>query len=118
MRTIKLALVAAWLCMAESVPASAACVVLAGTADGFDKETAVSRAQLALDDYIKQYETENRLSAVTVKAMRAEPQPYWRGRVSENMMYHPDIVTEKSYTVCWQGVVSTYVCTSGAHVCW
>jgi hypothetical protein len=50
--------------------------------------------------------------------MRAEPQPYWRGRVSENMMYHPDIVTEKSYTVCLQGVVSTYVCTSGAQVCW
>src|SRR4029078_6326345 len=31
----------------------------------------------------------------TVSAMRAAPQPYWRGRVSENMMYHPDIVTEK-----------------------
>jgi len=93
-------------------------LVLAGTADGFDKETAVSRAQLALDDYIKQYKAENHLGAVTVKAMRAEPQPYWRGRVSENMMYHPDIVTEKSYTVCWQGVVSTYVCTSGAQVCW
>jgi len=118
LRTIKLALVAASLCMAESMPASAACVVLAGTADGFDKETAVSRAQLSLDDYIKQYKTENHLGAVTVKAMRAEPQPYWRGRVSENMMYHPDIVTEKSYTVCWQGVVSTYVCTSGAQVCW
>jgi hypothetical protein len=69
-------------------------------------------------DYIKQYKAENHLGAVTVKAMRAEPQPYWRGRVSENMMYHPDIVTEKSYTVCWQGVVSTYVCTSGAQVCW
>jgi hypothetical protein len=41
--------------MAQGAPASAACVVLAGTADGFDKETAVSRAQLALDDYIKQY---------------------------------------------------------------
>ena len=78
----------------------------------------VSRAQLALDDYIKQYKAENHLGAVTVSAMRAEPQPYWRGRVSENMMYHPDIVTEKSYTVCWQGVVSTYVCTSGAQVCW
>jgi len=34
------------------------------------------------------------------------------------MMYHPDIVNEKSYTVCWQGVVSTYVCTSGAQICW
>ena len=41
--------------MAQGAPASAACVVLAGTADGFDKETAVSRAQLALEDYIKQY---------------------------------------------------------------
>ena len=92
--------------MAQSVPASAACVVLAGTADGFDKDTAVSRAQLALDDYIKQYKAENHLGAVTVSAMRAAPQPYWRGRVSENMMYHPDIVTEKSYTVCWQGVIS------------
>jgi hypothetical protein len=36
--------------MAQCAPSSAACVVLAGTADGFDKETAVSRAQLALDD--------------------------------------------------------------------
>jgi len=104
--------------MAQGTPASAACVVLAGTADGFDKDTAVSRAQLALDDYIKQYKAENHLSAVTVSAMRAEPRPYWRGRVSENMMYHPDIVTEKSYTVCWQGVISTDVCTSGAQGCW
>jgi len=116
LRSIRLALVAAGLC--TGAPASAACVVLAGTADGFDKETAVSRAQRSLEDYIQQYKVENHLGAVTVSAMRAEPQPYWRGRVSENMMYHPDIVTEKSYTVCWQGVVSTYVCTSGAQVCW
>jgi hypothetical protein len=106
------------LCMIQGTPASAACVVLAGTADGFDKETAVSRAQRSLEDYIQQYKAENHLHEVTISAMRAEPQPYWRGRVSENMMYHPDIVTEKSYTVCWQGVVSTYVCTSGAQVCW
>ena len=112
------ALVVAGFCMAQSAPASAACVGLSGTADGFDKETAVSRAQLALDDYIRQYKAENHIDAITVSAMRAEPQPYWRGRVSENMMYHPDIVTAKSYTVCWQGVVSTYVCTSGAQVCW
>jgi hypothetical protein len=37
--------------------------------------------------------------------MRAEPQPYWRGRMSENMTYHTDIVTEKSYTICWQGAI-------------
>src|SRR5215471_6990616 len=100
---MRLALVAAGLSLAQGAPASAACVVLAGTADGFDKETAVSRAQLALDDYMKQYKAENHLGAVAISAMRAEPQPYWRGRVSENMMYRPDIVTDKSYTVCWQG---------------
>jgi len=71
-----LALVAVGLCMAA--PASAACVVPAGTADGFDKETAVSRAQRALDDHIQQYMAENHLEAITIGAMRAEPQPCWR----------------------------------------
>lgn len=118
MRGIRLTLVVAGLCLTQGTPASAGCALLAGTADGFDKETAVSRAQLALDDYINQYKAEKHLGAVTVTAMRAKPQPYWRGSVSENMMFHPDIVTAKSYTVCWQGVISTYVCTSGARVCW
>jgi hypothetical protein len=104
--------------IAQATAAPAACVGLAGTADGFNKETAVSRAQRALDDYINQYKAENNLGAVGIRAMRAEPQPYWRRRVSENMMYHPDIVTANSYTVCWQGVISFYVCTSGAQVCW
>jgi hypothetical protein len=45
---LAMALVASGLCMAQGAPAPEACVVLAGTADGFNKETAVSRAQLAL----------------------------------------------------------------------
>ena len=117
-RGLALALIAAGFCFALGAPSQAACVDLSDTADGFDKETAVSRAQLALDEYVKQYKAEKKLGAVTLSAMRAAPQPYWRGRVSENMMYHPDIVTEKSHTVCWQGVISTYVCTSGAKACW
>jgi hypothetical protein len=55
---------------------------------------------------------------LTVSAQRAEPQPYWRPYVSDNMYYHPDIVNATSYTICWQGVVSPYVCTSGAKICW
>ena len=43
-----LALLATGSCLAQGAPALSACVVLAGTADGFDKETAVRRAQLAL----------------------------------------------------------------------
>jgi hypothetical protein len=118
LRGITLALIAVGLCMAQGASASAACVGLAGTADGFDKETAVSRAQLALDDFVKQYKAQKHLDEVTVTPMRPKPEPYWRDSVSANMMFHPDIVTAKSYTVCWQGVVSTYVCTAGARVCW
>src|SRR5581483_8145484 len=53
-----LALIAAGFCLTLGAPAQAGCVVLSGTADGFDKQTAVSRAQLALADYIKQYKAE------------------------------------------------------------
>ena len=63
-----LALIAASLCLALGAPAQAGCVGLSGTADGFDKETAVSRAQLALADYVKQYKAEKRLHAVTESA--------------------------------------------------
>ena len=52
-----LALVAVGFSWALGAPAQAGCVGLSGTADGFDKETAVSRAQLALADYVKQYKT-------------------------------------------------------------
>ena len=117
-RGLALALMAAGLCVAQGAPAWAGCIGLSGTADGFDKETAVSRAQLALSDYIKEYKAQKHISAVTVSAQRAEPQPYWRPYVSDNVYYHPDIVNAKSYTICWQGVVSPFVCTSGAKICW
>ncbi len=118
LRVLALASLAAGLCLAQGTPASAGCVGLSGTADGFDKETAVSRAQLALSDYIKEYKRAKKLGSVTVSPMRAQPEPYWRDSVSENMMYRPDIVDAKSYTICWQGVISPYVCTSGAKACW
>jgi len=118
LRGLALALMAAGLCAAQGAQASAGCIGLSGTADGFDKETAVSRAQLALAEYIKEYKAHKHLASVSVSPMRAQPQPYWRPYVSDNMFYHPDIVDAKSYTVCWQGVVSPYVCTSGAKACW
>jgi hypothetical protein len=125
-RCSALSLIAAAFCLVLSAPTQAGCIGLSGTADGFDKETAVSRAQLALADYVKEYKAAKHLSAVNVSAMRASPQPYWRSSVSENQfcfgincgIYKPDIVNAHSHTMCWHGVVSPYVCTSGARVCW
>ena len=117
-RVLGLALIAAGLCLVQGAPAHAGCVGFSGTADGFDKPTAVSRAQAAVADAISQYKSQKRLGAVSVSAMRAKPQPYWRDSVAADLFYKPDIVTGSSYTVCWSGVVSPYVCTSGAKACW
>jgi hypothetical protein len=116
-RLFGLALIATALCAVQGAPANAGCVGFSGTADGFDQETGISRAQLALADAITDYKKQKKISSVTVTAMRAKPQPYWRDAVTPDLFYHPDIVKPNSYTICWHGVVSPYVCTSGAKVC-
>jgi hypothetical protein len=118
-RVLSLALIGAGLCCgAQAAPANAACREFSGTARGWDKVTAVTLAQAAVADAIKQYRTEKKIGPITVTAMRAEPQPYLRDVVTDDLFYKPDIVKANSYTVCWRGVVDPYVCTSGAKACW
>ena len=118
LRGLALALTATGLCMAQSATAQAGCVGLSGTADGFDRRTAVSRAQNSLAKAIVDYKTQKRIRSVSVRAMRAKPNPYWRDAVSANLYQKPDIVTSRSHTICWSGVISPSVCTSGAKICW
>ena len=84
MRVLGLALIAAGLCVVHGAPANAACLGFSGTADGFDKVTAVTRAQAAVAQAISEYKAQKRLGAVSVQPMRAKPQPYWRSSVSDN----------------------------------
>jgi hypothetical protein len=118
MRVLGLALIAAGLCVVQGAPANAACLGFSGTADGIDKATAVKRAQDAVAVAISDYKKLKRIRSVQVSAMRATPQPYWRSSVSADLFQKPDIVRSDSYTICWSGVVSPYVCTSGAKACW
>ena len=117
-RAFALALATVGFCVAQGVAAQAGCVGLSGTADGIDKATAVSRSQNALATAIQEYKAAKRIGRVSITPMRAKPQPYWRNAVSSNLYQKPDIVTSKSHTICWSGVVSPTVCTSGAKICW
>jgi hypothetical protein len=117
-RVFGLAVIAAGLSLAPTGPASAGCLGFSGTADGFDKITAVTRAQEAVASAIAEYRKQKRLGAGSVSPMRAKPQPYWRDAVSAELFHKPDIVKTDSYTICWSGVISPYVCTSGAKACW
>ncbi len=117
-RGFALALTAVGLCLAQGTTAQAGCVGLSGTADGFDRATAVSRAQSALATAVQDFKAQKRIHNVSISAMKARPQPYWRDSVDSSLYQKPDVVTRQSYTVCWSGVVSPSVCTSGAKVCW
>ena len=111
------ALVSVGLCVVAAAPANAGgCNKLIGTADGWDKRDALSGAQSALAEAVAEFKKGK--GAVSVSALKARPQPYWRESVSAELYLKPDVVTAKSYTVCWRGVVSPVVCTSGAKVCW
>lgn len=118
MRIVGLALVAAGLWVGQGTPANAVCLGFSGTADGFDKVTAVTRAQDAVAQAISDYKKAKKIRNVSVSPMRATPQPYWRSSVSQELFQKPDIIRSDSHTICWSGVVSPYVCTSGAKVCW
>jgi len=112
------ALVAAVFGMLQGSPASAICTGFSGTADGFDRDTAIQRAQQAVADAVAGFKAEKKLSAITVSGMKAKPQPYWRDSVSADLYRGPPIIKSNSYTVCWTGVISPFVCTSGAKVCY
>jgi len=110
------ALAIAGLCVAAAPANAGGCSKLVGTADGWDKSDALSGSQAALAGAVNDFKKGK--GPLTVTAMKAQPQPYWRDSVSAGLYVKPDVVTPKSYTVCWHGVISPVVCTSGAKVCW
>lgn len=117
-RVLALASMVGALSLAQAAPASAACLGFSGTADGMDQQTAVSRSQSAVAEAVSEYKAQKRLGAPTLSPMRAKPQPYWRDSVSADLYRGPPIIKSNSYTVCWTGVISPFVCTSGAKVCY
>ena len=110
------ALVVAGFCVAAAPAQARGLSQIVGPAAGWGNSDALSGAQLALAEAVAEFKKGK--GAVTVTGMRAKPQPYWRDSVSAELFLKPDVVTAKSHTVCWKGVVSPVVCTSGAKVCW
>jgi len=118
----KLAIVTLLACAALSHPLSAAatrCLIFSGTADAIQRQKAIADSQASLTEAIAKWKVDNKVTdPVTIKPDKPAPHPYWRSTVSSSLFYAPDVVTDTSYTLCWRGVVSPVVCTTGAKVCW
>jgi len=107
----------------EETVAKKECHLFGVTWDGGSKRGALERAQSGLRGVIAKWRAEQgrnsgwRSDGVTIEAHQMKPNPYWRSRVKSHLYYRPNVRTATSYTVCWKGVISTAVCTSGAKVC-
>ena len=121
LRSLLLAMVA-FACLGMSLPVSAAftrCMFFSGTADALGKSNAVEGSLESLREAIDKYKAENGVTGPTSEtAEKPRPHPYWRSEISPHLFLPPDTVTDQTYTLCWKGVVSPVVCTSGAKLCW
>jgi hypothetical protein len=95
------------------------CLDFSGTADSIRKPKAVEDSVASLTDAVAKWKATNGITGpVTQTAMKPEPHPYWRSTVATDLLLPPDTITDTTYTICWKGVVSPVVCTTGAKVCW
>jgi hypothetical protein len=120
-RSVLLSMVAVSCCglltSASAIPTR--CLFFSGTADALGRTKAIEGSLTSLHDAIDKWKAANGITGpVSETAERPEPQPYWRSAVSPYLFYGPDMVTDSTYTICWHGVVSPVVCTSGAKLCW
>ena len=120
-RSLLLALVALACCVMP-FPASAQftrCIFISGTADALVKTNAVEASQKSLREAIDKWKADNGVTApVSEYAQKPRPVPYWRSEVDPSLFLPPDVVSDTAYTLCWKGVVSPVVCTTGAKLCW
>ena len=122
MRPSLLLAVVAVACWVVSFPVSAQltrCMYFSGTADALIKSNAVDESLKSLREAIDKWKAETGVTGpVSQTAQKPQPVPYWRSEVRPDLFLPPDVVSDATYTLCWKGVVSPVVCTSGAKVCW
>ena len=102
-----------WSTFCTIAAAQTRCVSFSDTIDGVNKDRTVEESLKSLDAQIEKWKADN-----GVVAEKPQPHPFWRSSVPVHALLPPDVVSDSAYTICWKGVVSPVVCTSGARVCW
>jgi len=98
--------------------AKSSCKSFAGTATAPFKTWAVDDSRDTLKEAIDKWKANHEMAGTVQTAEKPAPHPYWRSSISPDLFLPPDVITESEHTICWKGVVSPVVCTSGAKLCW
>lgn len=101
-------------------PVMAKCQLIRATNSASSKMLAARAAHQNAIDNANALKRQYGWRYVTLRARKVKPDPFWkavRPVVTRDMLLKPDIVTAKTYSQCWRGVVVPYVCTAGAIAC-
>ena len=101
-------------------PAAAGCQVISATHSAPNRLAALQMSQALAVENANNLRRANGWSYVSMRPYRVRPNPFWksvRPVVPERVILKPDVVTARTYTICFTGVVVPYVCTSGSAVC-
>jgi hypothetical protein len=101
-------------------PANAGCELVRVTNSAGSKVAAAQAAYQTAIETANQVKSRRGWSYVTLRPRKVKPDPFWksvRPVVTPDMLLKPDVVTSKTYSQCWKGVVVPYVCTAGAVAC-
>jgi hypothetical protein len=112
------AMIAALICGSEG--ASAQCQIISATHSALTREGAVESSQKLAMENALEIKCQNAWRSYSMRAPEVRPDPFWkavRPVVPTEAIVGSPIVTPKTHTVCWTGVVVPYVCTSGTLVC-
>lgn len=100
-------------------PAFAGCDVISATHSADTRAEALRMSQALAAQSAQETKQKRGWSYVTMSAYKVKPDPFWkavRPTVPKDVIIGK-VVTAKTYTTCFTGVVVPYVCTSGSKVC-
>jgi hypothetical protein len=112
--------VAALLLTMPQPAVGANCQLVKGTQDGRNKQRAIEKSRETLEQGVREVKARHGWKRVSVTPRALQAEPLWkmvRTSVPKDAYMRPDVQSARAYTVCWEGVFSPAVCTSGAMVC-
>jgi hypothetical protein len=119
-RVAKIAVLAMVACMILGQgPAAAGCDVISATHSADTRAEALRMSQVLAAQSAQEVKRKKGWSYVSMSAYKVKPDPFWkavRPTVPKDVILGK-VVTAKTYTTCFTGVVVPYVCTSGSKVC-
>ena len=101
--------------------AEAACQLIKATASADSKANAAKASQALAAQTANDVKRQKGWRYVSMSARKVAGDPFWKAvrpnGVPPEAKLKGDIVTARTYTTCFTGVVVPYVCTSGSAIC-